>query len=442
MADDGINYFGADPHLPGGLERGREGFEKGKVEPIRRRKAADEPTTSKFLHVDTSAPIPRETTRPALLRGAWVEVDLSAIAHNVALARRRLGPARRLLAVVKADGYGHGAVRVARTALKAGASRLGVATVEEGAALRQAGIDVPILVLSQPTTRSIPYLLAYKLTPVVYNTDFALALGEAADLQRTVAPYHLAVNTGMNRIGVPYADVVEFLRAVGFHRGIMLEGTLTHFATADDTTDVDFREQLACFQDALQAMHDAHIDPGVVHCANSAAIMRYPEAHYDMGRLGCTMYGLAPSPNLRGREDLRPAMSVKALVSAVNEPRIGQGVSYGFTYRTATPVQIATVPLGYADGLRRELSNCMDVLIHGQVCVQAGNICMDQAMVEVPFTHRRPEGGTGVREGDEVVIVGRQGDEEITADMMADQIGTINYEIVCAFGMRLPRIYV
>ena len=245
MGDDGINYFGADPHLPGGVERGPEGFVKSKVEPLYK---TDESTARRpsLPDIDTRRPLPRETTRAKLLRGAWTEIDLSAIAHNVAIARRRLGPARQLMAVVKADGYGHGAVPVAKTALKAGANRLGVATVEEGAELRQAGIDAPILVLSQPATRSIPYLLAFKLVPTVYTTDFALALGEAADLQHMVAPYHLAVNTGMNRIGVPWIDAVDFLRAVDFHRGIMLEGTFTHFACADDTTDVDFRAQLTC----------------------------------------------------------------------------------------------------------------------------------------------------------------------------------------------------
>ena len=441
MGDDGINYFGADPHLPGGMERGREAFVKSKVEPLYE---PDEAVAKRLdmPYVDVERPLPRDTTRAKLLRGAWVEIDLSAIAHNVAVARRHLGPARQLMAVVKADGYGHGAVPVARAALKAGANRLAVATVEEGAELRQAGIDAPILVLSQPMTRSIPYLLAFKLTPTVYTTDFALALGEAADLQRMVAPYHLAVNTGMNRIGVTWEDVVEFLRTVDFHRGIVLEGTFTHFACADDATDVDFRSQLFCFKECLQSMRDAHMDPGIVHCANSATIMRYPEAYYDMGRLGCTMYGLAPSRFLRGKDDLRPAMSVKALVSAVNEPRIGQGVSYGFTYRTAKPVQIATIPLGYADGLHRKLSNFMDVLVNGQYCVQVGSICMDQTMIEVPFTHRRPAGGTGVQVGDEVVLVGRQGDEEISVDLMADQLGTINYELVCDFGMRLSRVYV
>ena len=416
-----INYFGAHPTIPGP----EPGPDAQKHHPVG----------------ELARDIPDEWTLETLPRGAWVEVDLDAIAHNVRLARAHLGQRRHLMAVVKADGYGHGAVPVAKTALANGADHLAVSTVGEGVKLRQAGITAPILLLSQPPMRAIPYLLSYDIMPTVTTTDFALALGEEADLHGMVAKYHLGIDTGMNRIGVFYLDVVDFLESINFHRGLELAGVFTHFATADEESDWDFRIQLNRFNDALQLMRNARIDPGIVHCANSASIERYPEAYFDMGRVGITMYGLAPSGVLRGFEDLRPAMSVKAQISYIKEPQMGEGVSYGLKYRVAKPVQIATIPLGYADGLRRNLSGRMKVLCNGRPCLQVGAICMDQTMVEIPLGHSVRGQAGGAQIGDEVVIIGHQGGLEVTADMMADELGTINYELVCGFGMRLPRIY-
>lgn len=253
-----------------------------------------------------------------------------------------------------------------------------------------------------------------------------------------VAKYHLAIDTGMNRIGIFYLDVVDFLQSINFHRGLELAGVFTHFATADEESDWDFRMQLQRFNEALQLMRNARIDYGLAHSANSAATQRYPESYFDMVRVGITMYGLAPSPILRESDDLRPAMSVKAQIIQVREPQMGEGVSYGFNYRVARPVQIATVPIGYADGVRRILSGRMRVLYKGRPCRQVGNICMDMMMIEIPLD----ASGERAEIGDEIVILGSQGDYEITADMMADEIDTINYELICMFGARLPRIYV
>lgn len=430
MSADEVNYFGANPHLGDAVERINSESESKRVQ-------KDVPIPEMFANG-----VPRSYTVDTLPRDAWVEVDLGAIAHNVKVAHRHLGPRRHLLAVVKADGYGHGAVQVARTALASGADHLAVSTVEEGIELRQAGIDAPILILSQPPMRSIPLLLAFNIMPTVTTSEFALALGEAADLHGMVAKYHLGVDTGMNRIGVFYLDVVDFMQSINFHRGLQLDGMFTHFATADEDSDWDFRMQLERFNQAIQLMTNARIDPGIIHCANSASIQRYPEAYFDMGRVGITMYGLAPSPVLRGIDGLVPAMQVKCRISYLKEPQLGEGVSYGLNYRVAKPVQIATVPLGYADGVRRELSGKMKVLCNGRPCLQVGNICMDQMMIEIPIGHsvRGVKGGAEI--GDEVVLIGRQNGLEVTADMMAEQIGTINYEIVCGFGMRLPRVYV
>lgn len=418
-----VNYFGSDPKVPD--ETGGNADAK---------RAAREAVAN--------AGNPDEWTEENLSRGAWVEIDLGAVAHNVRVALDHLGPRRQLMAVVKADAYGHGAVRVAQTALKTGASYLGVATVEEAVELREAGLTAPILVLSQPPVAAIPTLLKYDVMPAVATTDFALALGEAADLNGMVAKYHLAVDSGMNRTGVFYLDVVDFLQAINFHRGLKLEGVFTHFATSDEESDWDFRIQLGRFNDALQLLSNARIDPGVVHAANSAAIARYPEAYFDMGRLGISMYGVAPSKIMRGTEDLHPVMSVKARLMYVKEPQMGEGVSYGMNYRVAKPVQIGTIPLGYADGVRRCLSSNMKVLCNGRVCRQVGNICMDQMMIEIPL---EPSSSGKVERadfGDEVVLIGRQGDLEITADTMADALGTIDHEVFCLFGLRLPRIYV
>ena len=406
MSADEVNYFGANPHLGDAVERINSESES-------KRAQEDVPIPEMFANG-----VPRSYTVDTLPRDAWVEVDLGAIAHNVKVAHRHLGPRRHLLAVVKADGYGHGAVQVARTALASGADHLAVSTVEEGIELRQAGIDAPILILSQPPMRSIPLLLAFNIMPTVTTSEFALALGEAADLHGMVAKYHLGVDTGMNRIGVFYLDVVDFMQSINFHRGLQLDGMFTHFATADEDSDWDFRMQLERFNQAIQLMTNARIDPGIIHCANSASIQRYPEAYFDMGRVGITMYGLAPSPVLRGVDGLIPAMQVKCRISYLKEPQLGEGVSYGLNYRVAKPVQIATVPLGYADGVRRELSGKMKVLCNGRPCLQVGNICMDQMMIEIPIGHsvRGVKGGAEI--GDEVVLIGRQNGLEVTADKL------------------------
>ena len=418
MSTNEVNYFGAHPRVGGSL---------------------GEDAMNEHEHIDRNKLKLKECyTRENVPRGAWVEVDLNAIAHNIRVIRKRVGLDRQIMAIVKADGYGHGSVHVARTALKAGVDQLAVSSVEEGVELREHGIEAPILVLSQPPMRAIPYVLAYDLIPTVINEEFALALGEEADLNGMVAKYHLAIDTGMNRIGIFYLDVVDFLQSINFHRGLELAGVFTHFATADEESDWDFRMQLQRFNEALQLMRNARIDYGLAHSANSAATQRYPESYFDMVRVGITMYGLAPSPILRESDDLRPAMSVKAQIIQVREPQMGEGVSYGFNYRVARPVQIATVPIGYADGVRRILSGRMRVLYKGRPCRQVGNICMDMMMIEIPLD----ASGERAEIGDEIVILGSQGDYEITADMMADEIDTINYELICMFGARLPRIYV
>lgn len=375
-------------------------------------------------------------------RWSWVEIDLSAIRNNVVVAKRRLTPGTRLMAIVKADGYGHGAVQVARAALNAGAAQLGVATVNEGIQLRQAGITAPVLILSEPPAASIPLLLNYNLMPAVYTPEFAIAYGEVADSHGLRAPFHLAINTGMNRIGIRFDEAVEFARQIGFHRALEHMGTFTHFATADCAETLDFNIQLRRFTEVISAMRASGLNPGLAHCANSAALLRYPETHFDMARFGISLYGFHPCPETRGYFDLRPAMSVHARITAVNMPPMSEGVSYGLHYRSPGSVKICAVPVGYADGYTRALSSRVSVVYDGRLCRQVGNICMDQCMFEVDMrsygTHRRLD----PQVGDEVLLVGAQNGVAVTIDELADVAGTIPHEICCALALRMPRVYV
>ena len=406
-------------------------------------------TWEPFVYTNPNKKEPESEPEPASsaddprdLRWSWVEIDKRAIDHNVRQFKQLVGPRVRVLAVVKADGYGHGAVECARLALTAGASWLAVATAYEGIELRNAGITDPILILSEPPISAIPAVLDHNLIPALYTVDFALQLGEQAARRGIVADYHLAINTGMNRIGVWHKDVAEFLRTISFHAGIKLQGTFTHFATADEPDELSFRLQLRRFNEALSLIRLAGEDPGIVHCANSAAAMRYPEAHFDMIRLGICMYGLAPSPYLRGKMDLRPAMSVHARITAVNDVPMGEGVSYGLHYQSPGGVKICTIPIGYADGLSRQLSGHMKVIYNCEAYQQVGNICMDQCMFEVDSRATRSGAPVEPEVGDEVIVIGSQGDFSARLDDMADAMGTINYELACRFGMRMLRVYV
>ncbi len=380
---------------------------------------------------------------PALdQRWAWVEIDLSAIRHNVLEAKRHLQRGTKLMAVVKADAYGHGAVQVSKMALNSGAEYLSVATVPEALELRRAGINAPLMLLAQPPETSIPLLLAYRIVPSIYEAEFAITYAEMADFHGMRAPYHLAVNTGMNRIGVRFDEVVAFLQQVGFHRALDLVGTFTHFATADSADTLDFQIQAKRFMEVIAAMRMAGVDPGIVHCANSAALYRYPDVQFDMARLGISLYGFQACPETRPIANLKPAMSVHARITDTRLVPPSEGVSYGLNYRSPGSVKICTVPLGYADGLVRALSGQTYFLLQGQRMRQVGNICMDQCMFEVDL---RSQGGlrrVDPRIGDIVTLVGAEGDAFVTIDEQADICGTIQHEIAIGFAQRMPRVYV
>lgn len=377
-------------------------------------------------------------------RWAWVEIDLGAVRRNTAAFRACLEPGVRMMCVVKADAYGHGAVRCAKAMLRAGADQFAVATVEEGVELREAGIAQPILMLSEPPADCVRMLLEHDIMPSVYTEEFALAYGECAASMGKVGLYHLAVDTGMTRIGVAWRDVVEFRRSIDFHRGLACAGTFTHFATADVPGDWDYAMQRKRFGEAVAALSDAGLETGIVHCDNTPGTVLHPEVHYDMSRVGIGLYGLHPADATRPRIDLTPVMSVRGRITRAVRPEVGMPVGYGATYRVPKPnVQIATVPIGYADGLSRTLSNRMEVLVNGERARQVGRICMDQFMFAVDVNGVRAYRPTSpVSYGDVVTVIGRDGDDEITADDMASLRGTINYEVTCDFGMRLEKVYV
>ena len=376
-----------------------------------------------------------------LTRWAWVEIDQGALRRNTRAFKNLLGPRQRLCCVVKADAYGHGAVECAKIMYATGADMFAVATVNEGIELRDAGIKAPILVLSEPPETAIDALLQHRIMPTVYTPEFALAYGERAVQVGMVGKYHMAIETGMNRIGVHYTQVLDFRRSIDFHRGIECDGVFTHFATADEPDGWDYKLQCKRFEEAVAAMRDAGFECGIVHCDNTPASILDPSTHYDMIRAGIGLYGLQPCERTASVLPLDPVMSVKARVTHVAHPAMGEGVGYGYTYRVPrTRVQICTLPIGYADGLARPLSNQMDVLYRGQRIHQVGNICMDQFMVAISQTSARqmPEAELG----DVMTVIGVDGDERITMDEQARSRGTINYEVACGFGMRLEKVYV
>ncbi len=375
-------------------------------------------------------------------RWSWLEIDLNAIRHNAQAVKKAIGAGRHLMAIVKADAYGHGAVRVAKTALNSGADYLGVATVDEGIQLREGLVNAPILMLAEPPASAIPLLLAYKIMPAVYTSEFAISYAEAADSMGIKAPFHLAVNTGMNRIGVRHDEVVSFMNQVGFHRALDLVGTFTHFATADCPETLDFQIQAKRFIEAVDAMRDAGINPGIVHCANSAAAIRYPDVRFDMVRLGIGLYGYYPCPECFPLIDLKPAMSVHARITDTRLVPMSEGVSYGLNYRSSGSVKICTVPVGYADGLRRGLSGRMDFIVDGVRCRQVGNICMDQCMFEVDLRSYARRQRIDPQIGDEVIIVGEQGEAAVSIEELCELLDTIPHELCIGFSHRMPRYYV
>ncbi|MBQ7887502.1 MAG: alanine racemase [Clostridia bacterium] len=369
----------------------------------------------------------------AMFRHNYCEIDLEAIRHNVGVMRDCLAEGVDFLAVVKADGYGHGAVQVARAALEAGANMLAVAIPEEGVQLRQAGVDAPILVLGGVEEGAADIVAACDLTQVVFDEARILALNRAGEKHGRAVKAHLKLDTGMCRIGVRTRDEVQKLvRLIDSLPYVKLTGCFTHMATADEDFCEDTHAQIARFEDLCEAIAQVHPEKIVRHAANTASIFRYPQAHFDMVRGGIALYGYPPVAEAKG---LRPAMRWVARAVYVKTICPGDRVSYGGLFEAKRETRVMTVPVGYADGYRRGLTGRGCVLVRGQRAKILGRVCMDQIMVDVTEI-------PGAQVGDEVVLLGAQGNEMIDAQEMADWLGTISYEVICSPSKRVPRVYV
>jgi alanine racemase len=378
-------------------------------------------------------------------RPAWAEIDLAAITHNTRLLSALVRPAQ-LCAVVKAHGYGHGGPAVAKAALAGGAIGLAVALVDEGVELRRHGVRGPILLLSECGADAVAVAVANQLTPTVYSAAGIAQVSEAARASGQRKAVHVKVDTGMHRVGAAPADVAALLRAVAADPLLQLEGVWTHLAVADGEGDDDrvfTTAQLASFDRVLTDLVAAGVQPDLVHAANTAGALSFPAARYNMVRCGIGLYGYLPGPAVTasfaataGGAALRPALSLRARVAWVRTLDEGERPSYGRLRPLPRRALVATVPIGYADGVPRALfTNGGSVLIGGRRRPLAGMVTMDQIVVDCGDD-------PSVRPGDEVVLLGRQGDEEITADEWADLLGTISYEVLCGIGPRVPRVMV
>jgi alanine racemase len=378
-------------------------------------------------------------------RPAWAEIDLHAITHNAGVLARLAAPAE-LCAVVKAHGYGHGGPAVARAALAGGATRLAVALVDEGVELRQHDVTAPILLLSECGLDAVEMTIAYGLTPTLYSAESIEAFAAAAGAAGKRIAVHVKVDTGMHRVGAPPEALAGLVAAVAAEPMLELESVWTHLPVADGLTEVDrafTTDQLGLFERLVADLEGQGVAVPLRHAANTAGTIAFPEARFDMVRCGLGLYGYLPGPSVQeafaaqaAGETLRPAMSLKAEVVAVRTLDAGERPSYGRLRPLPASSVVATVPIGYADGVPRALfTGGYDVLIGGARRPLAGMVTMDQIVVDCGADD-------SVRPGDEVVLLGRQGDETITADDWADLLGTISYEVVCGVGPRMPRILV
>lgn len=368
-------------------------------------------------------------------RPTWAEVDLGAIAHNVGLVRDLVGPERAIMAVVKADAYGHGALAVARKALEAGANWLGVALPEEGMELRKAGIRSPILVLGPTMPQQVPQVLEADLSLSLFSLEVALALEAEASKRGALARVHVKVDTGMGRLGIRPGQALEFLDRVRAMPHVRIEGLYTHLATADDPDPSFALEQLSRFMEVDHKARQRGIHAQLRHAANSAALVTLGHARLELVRPGIMIYGCHPRPQAPLPIALRPALTWKTCVAHIRELSPGESVSYGRTFVASRPTRVGVLPVGYADGLPRQVSNRGEVLVRGVRAPIVGTVCMDVTIVDV--THIQ-----GVSVGDEVVLLGRQAKEAITAEELAQRAGTISYEILCGLSKRVPRLYV
>jgi alanine racemase len=375
--------------------------------------------------------VQNEKGKPGIKRSTQAIIDLKAIAHNVSEVRKRVGRRRDLMAVVKADGYGHGSVEVSRTALRNGANCLGVATPEEGQQLREAGIDVPILVLGLIQPEEAYKVVDFNLEQAICSLELAEELNQLASNAGTRINIHIKLDTGMGRVGLVPKDALTFAKRVSRFKKLNLKGIFSHFSCADEVDKNSARKQIEIFGRLVQDIEASGIKIPKKHIANSAGVLDLPESYYDLVRPGIMIYGLYPSNEVSHRIELKPAMAFITKVIFVKRVPAGCPISYGRTFTTQKETIVATLPVGYADGYNRLLSGQGEVLIKGRRVPLMGRICMDMCMIDVSDVKN-------VQPGDRVILFGKG----LPVDEMAEKIGTINYEVVCAVGKRVPRVYV
>ncbi len=372
----------------------------------------------------------------------WAEIDLDAVAHNLREIRGRIGENTMLCCVIKADAYGHGAVRLAREYEALGADWLAVSNIEEALQLRCAGVSLPMLVLGYTPPDAAPLLAENNISQCAYSTAYCEALSKSAVESGVSVKIHVKVDTGMSRLGFYFQDTkrdaaaVEEIAAACRLPGLVPEGIFTHFAVADSgEAGGEFtKRQLHCFQTLIQALADRGVTFQICHCANSGATLDYPESHMDMVRAGVILYGLEPSEDVQNHGDFWPVLSLRSVISHVKEIEPGSDVSYGRTYTAKSRIRVATIPVGYADGYSRHLSGRGSILVHGVRCPILGKVCMDQCMIDVTDVPQ-------AQVGDVVTMIGRDGDAEIPVGELAALLDTIHYEVVCGISKRVTRVY-
>ena len=362
-------------------------------------------------------------------RDAWVEVNLDSIEKNILCLKKYLKPKARLFAVVKADAYGHGAVMIAPVLLASGVDFLGVSSIDEGLQLREAKIDAPILVLGAVPVWSFDWAATNNISVSVFSDEHIQACKQTFEKTGIKTKVHVKIDTGMNRIGVRPEDAVKFIKKIQSCDFIKLEGIFTHFATAE--TESYAFEQYKKFRSVVDNVNTEGL---LIHCCNTSAVICYDNFDYNMARVGVGIYGLQPDLTSTAKQpELQPAMSLRGRITNIHTAQSGEGVSYSHTFETTKPTKIATIPIGYADGVSRGLSNKIYGIIHGKKVKQIGNITMDQMMFDIT--------DCDAAEGDIITLLGHDGNEFIGVDEWAKILNTIHYELVCALRVRLPRVY-
>jgi alanine racemase len=370
------------------------------------------------------------------IRPIWLEINLDAIAHNVKKIRQIVGKNTQIIAVVKANAYGHGAIEVSETLLENGVTMLGVGVIEEGIVLREAGIKAPILICGLTTNEQLESLVMYNLTATVCDLRAVKILSRIASEKKKKARIHVKIDTGMGRLGIPSEDTLNFVKKISLMENIEIEGIFTHFAATNEEDGNYTRKQFEKYKKALLELERGGINIPLKHVANSTTILNSYRFHLNAVRPGVIVYGLFPSPRTKQIVQLRPAAEFKTKIIFLKEVPAGKSIGYGRTYTTTKPTRIATLPVGYADGYSWLLSNKGEVLVRGERAPIIGRICMDLCMIDV--THIG-----GVQTGDEIVLWGKQGSEMISAEEVAQKIGSIVYEVICMVDKeRVPKVFI